>query len=247
MPFNLENSEHYNISTAPGGLPHPSVSLTPPIPFNSSTTPHRQTYRQPQLVPAPQSTVAYSSRPFPTRSSPNQYREGGYAPPPYPAGSSAQQAASLSTIRSPAEQYPLYSPYTAHPPTGAFTYGTARSSRSPDRFPSVHHPASVTPGAYGMGHSAVHGGMASSPESPVTPYDHGPSAMQLPAARPPTPSQQQAEQPLLKKKRKRADAHQLKVLNEVYARTAFPSTDERQELARKLDMTPRSVQIWCVF
>ena len=48
----------------------------------------------------------------------------------------------------------------------------------------------------------------------------------------------------VKKKRKRADAAQLEVLNEVYNRTAFPSTEERAELARKLDMTPRSVQIW---
>jgi homeobox protein YOX1/YHP1 len=48
----------------------------------------------------------------------------------------------------------------------------------------------------------------------------------------------------IKKKRKRADANQLKVLNEVYARTAFPSTEERNALAKQLDMSPRSVQIW---
>ena len=52
------------------------------------------------------------------------------------------------------------------------------------------------------------------------------------------------EEPVIKKKRKRADAAQLKVLNETYARTAFPSTEERAELARKLDMSARSVQIW---
>jgi homeobox protein YOX1/YHP1 len=52
------------------------------------------------------------------------------------------------------------------------------------------------------------------------------------------------DNPQIKKKRKRADAAQLQVLNEVYSRTAFPSTEERAELARKLDMTPRSVQIW---
>jgi len=37
--------------------------------------------------------------------------------------------------------------------------------------------------------------------------------------------------------RKRADAHQLQVLNETYNRTAFPSTEERAELAKKLDMS----------
>jgi len=52
------------------------------------------------------------------------------------------------------------------------------------------------------------------------------------------------DEPIIKKKRKRADAAQLKVLNETYARTAFPSTEERAELARKLDMSARSVQIW---
>ncbi|KXN91073.1 Homeobox protein HD-10 [Leucoagaricus sp. SymC.cos] len=57
----------------------------------------------------------------------------------------------------------------------------------------------------------------------------------------PTPT---TEEPTIKKKRKRADANQLKVLNEVYARTAFPSTEERNALAKQLDMSPRSVQIW---
>lgn len=52
------------------------------------------------------------------------------------------------------------------------------------------------------------------------------------------------EEPAIKKKRKRADADQLKVLNEVYARTAFPSTEERNALAKQLGMSPRSVQIW---
>ena len=46
------------------------------------------------------------------------------------------------------------------------------------------------------------------------------------------------------KKRKRANARQLEALNGVYARTAFPSTEERQQLARDLDMSARSVQIW---
>ncbi|KIK99054.1 hypothetical protein PAXRUDRAFT_823153 [Paxillus rubicundulus Ve08.2h10] len=52
------------------------------------------------------------------------------------------------------------------------------------------------------------------------------------------------EEPVIKKKRKRADTAQLKVLNETYSRTAFPSTEERADLAKKLDMSARSVQIW---
>ena len=52
--------------------------------------------------------------------------------------------------------------------------------------------------------------------------------------------------PPIKKKRKRADARQLEALNRMYAHTAFPSTEERQQLTRDLDMSPRSVQIWLV-
>ncbi len=76
-------------------------------------------------------------------------------------------------------------------------------------------------------------------------------ATQLPYARaPPAPSPvpydipAETSEPTIKKKRKRADARQLEALNRMYARTAFPSTEERLQLARELDMSPRSVQIW---
>jgi homeobox protein YOX1/YHP1 len=75
-------------------------------------------------------------------------------------------------------------------------------------------------------------------------------ATQLPYARAPTaPSPvydipPETAEPTIKKKRKRADARQLEALNRMYARTAFPSTEERQQLARDLDMSARSVQIW---
>ncbi|WWC92825.1 uncharacterized protein L201_007784 [Kwoniella dendrophila CBS 6074] len=44
--------------------------------------------------------------------------------------------------------------------------------------------------------------------------------------------------------RKRADGSQLSLLNDVFGRTAYPCTEERDELARTLGMTSRSVQIW---
>jgi len=47
-----------------------------------------------------------------------------------------------------------------------------------------------------------------------------------------------------KKRRARATQEQLEILNQVYARTPFPSTQERVDLAATLGMTPRSVQIW---
>ena len=76
---------------------------------------------------------------------------------------------------------------------------------------------------------------------------------QLPYARVPVPTAPspvpfdvppEVSEPTIKKKRKRADARQLEALNRMYARTAFPSTEERQQLARDLDMSARSVQIW---
>ncbi len=75
------------------------------------------------------------------------------------------------------------------------------------------------------------------------------AAAQLPYARaPPAPSHVPydipAETPPTIKKRKRADARQLEALNRMYARTAFPSTEERLQLAKELDMSAGSVRIW---
>ena len=56
--------------------------------------------------------------------------------------------------------------------------------------------------------------------------------------------QLESTEPTIKKKRKRADARQLEVLNASYARTAFPSIEERAELAKELDISARGVQIW---
>ncbi|KAJ1964192.1 hypothetical protein IWQ62_003002 [Dispira parvispora] len=49
---------------------------------------------------------------------------------------------------------------------------------------------------------------------------------------------------VLKAKRKRATAEQVQVLNRVFETTSFPSTEMRKELAKQLNMTPRTVQIW---
>ncbi|WVQ78947.1 hypothetical protein IAT38_001039 [Cryptococcus sp. DSM 104549] len=47
-----------------------------------------------------------------------------------------------------------------------------------------------------------------------------------------------------KSPRKRADDVQLSILTEVFDRTSYPTTEERDALARRLGMTSRSVQIW---
>ena len=49
-----------------------------------------------------------------------------------------------------------------------------------------------------------------------------------------------------KPKRRRANADQLSLLNDTYARTMFPTTEERTEIGRRINMTPRQVQIWYV-
>lgn len=59
--------------------------------------------------------------------------------------------------------------------------------------------------------------------------------------RPPKSHPQEAT---VKPKRRRASADQLAILNGVYAQTAFPSTEWRMELATRLGMSPRQVQIW---
>ena len=48
----------------------------------------------------------------------------------------------------------------------------------------------------------------------------------------------------VKKKRKRPDARQLNALNMMYARTRYPPTPEREQLARDINMHPRTVQVW---
>lgn len=80
----------------------------------------------------------------------------------------------------------------------------------------------------------------------TSPYSRGGQASHMASnySTPPPISPTSPEEPTIKKKRKRADASQLKVLNETYARTAFPSTEERHSLAKQLDMSARSVQIW---
>jgi homeobox protein YOX1/YHP1 len=85
--------------------------------------------------------------------------------------------------------------------------------------------------------------MANDPRA-VSPYGRSSAHAHVSPPTPPPVSPIGSDEPTFKKKRKRADAAQLRVLNETYARTAFPSTEERLALAKALDMSPRSVQIW---
>ncbi|KAI0042175.1 hypothetical protein FA95DRAFT_610831 [Auriscalpium vulgare] len=85
------------------------------------------------------------------------------------------------------------------------------------------------------------------PPSPIDNLYSGISSYRTASHRPlnhrDAPASPTVEPPFPKKKRKRADARSLQVLNEVYNRTAFPSTEEREALAKELDLLPRQVQI----
>ena len=129
-------------------------------------------------------------------------------------------------------------------PTTPITY---RSSNQTS-FYSYHLP---TNGHHAMGvpdHRPLFDGPNSrDPRSPF-PYSRGSgsSPASPPSYTSPTASPASPERPTIKKKRQRVDAAQLKVLNETYNRTAFPSTEERSALGKALDMNARSVQIWSV-
>nr|GAT45448.1 predicted protein [Mycena chlorophos] len=128
--------------------------------------------------------------------------------------------------------------------TGAFN-GAGNQIRSPAAgYPSAYNSQpggypQATAGGYGYGVPAQ---VTHSDPRTGSPYGRHPQPPSPPT--PPPVSPVSGDEPAVKKKRKRADAQQLKVLNDTYARTAFPSTEERLRLAKQLDMSPRSVQIW---
>jgi homeobox protein YOX1/YHP1 len=147
---------------------------------------------------------------------------------------------------------------------------TSNDLRSPH---SVYSPASSIPQhqppaspAYPAGHSPSRGaaptaaaadtadglalefGRISLFDDPIYQHSRRLTYPRAPTAPSPVPYDvpPKTQEPTIKKKRKRADARQLEALNRMHARTAFPSTEERQQLARDLDMSARSVQIWLV-
>ncbi|KAE9411232.1 homeobox-domain-containing protein [Gymnopus androsaceus JB14] len=135
---------------------------------------------------------------------------------------------SNSGIRSPHPSYP--DSYPAYPSANtAPNYGYSMPMTDPSQLQGVSSsPQMIAPDNH----------RSTSPS-----YVSGPS--RIPSYTPPPISPTTSvNEPTMKKKRKRADPGQLKVLNETYARTAFPTTDERQALAKLLDMSARSVQIW---
>jgi homeobox protein YOX1/YHP1 len=127
----------------------------------------------------------------------------------------------MNNIRSPTAGYPpSYAPYPTNQPS-SYSY------------PAVPDPRTVPHALSAMGHQTQHmhavpprtDRMTSSRNETRSASPYGPSSSAIPTgthiqhpAAPPA-----AEEPVIKKKRKRADAAQLRVLNDTYNRTAFPS------------------------
>ncbi|KAH9058804.1 hypothetical protein EDB87DRAFT_1832438 [Lactarius vividus] len=145
-----------------------------------------------------------------------------------------------SDMRSP---HAVYSPATAteYP---QYQYLSHASTYQPNSNRGSIPAAAATHSHYHQsiptGHTSVERTMASSRSVQQLPYSRAAPTMSPVDYEPPS----DAAEPTIKKKRKRADARQLEVLNATYNRTAFPSTEERAALAKQLDMSARSVQIW---
>ncbi|RPD68628.1 homeobox-domain-containing protein [Lentinus tigrinus ALCF2SS1-7] len=188
--------------------------------------------------------AAYGS--YPSRSSPNMIgapHDSRILPPPLNMPPSQMpphiSMAPATQVRSPTAGYAAYAPYPQQQAHTGFPYphgATAPDPRSlPPPIPSMH-PYDTTSSALGPRRNSL------VERTSMRPGGHG----STPYPRVPSVATHAPEPPVepVKKKRKRADAEQLKVLNETYNRTAFPSTEERIELAKKLGMSARSVQIW---
>ncbi|KLO14598.1 homeobox-domain-containing protein [Schizopora paradoxa] len=150
------------------------------------------------------------------------------------------QSFAEADMHSPISSYPMqpdeYGYSSSYPP-----YPTHGSGYDPRHLPHPHLHLPSDLHSHRLGHAnewGVHQGRTDS--HLVSPYARGPRDALDHSPQEPSP----VDFPIVKKKRKRADAAQLKILNEVYNRTAFPTTEERMDLAKKLDMSARSVQIW---
>lgn len=203
----------------------------------------------------PSYEARHSSTPNAPQPSAWDDRYGNYTfsgAPPQPTTSSHAPNFDSGRYQAPVAGYPsyTYSP-AAQTSTGySYAYTPAYEPRNASTQVSFADPPALAPPPLPRSVASVvrttrgaHA-HATSSYAPYTPYTrhHPYASTSTGASRLSDP--QSSEENAVKKKRKRADANQLKVLNEVYDRTPFPSTAEREALAIRLQMTPRSVQIW---
>ncbi|KAG5365420.1 Homeobox protein [Yarrowia sp. C11] len=163
---------------------------------------------------------------------------------------------SVSSPMTPASTPPLYdyTSSTAPPPPPIVTPSHPAPihtvpNQVPVYHPAPHHAHHHIPPPLPPHHSSHHI-MAPHPSyhhvaSPHTHLAPAPAthyyAAPAPTAYPPVP---QAVPQTPKPKRRRATSYQVARLNEVFEQTFFPSSEQRLDLAKELNMTPRIVQIW---
>lgn len=172
-------------------------------------------------------------------------------------GSLASAGASILSLTAPFRHKKHQVPGAASPPVhqyepsprGSFDDSEYSSTtRSTPRHVSEELSSSIGRGSFGAQPipSGVHQSLASSQGNmsnsvgsfPVTSESDGGGSMSL------SIRSRVGETAGGKKRRSRATQEQLEILNGVYQRTPFPTTVERSDLALRLGMTPRSVQIW---
>lgn len=210
-------------------------------------TPHEHDSRLSAQSPYPVHTSRQSpAERLPPISIPQHHREerwqnSQFNSNMYHSGSPMHVISPSSNIRSPLAAYPpphdSYYDHTEHYHSNISSNIDARHLHPLNTFSQDNYLSQGISDHSGWGPSITrtdtHG---------VSPYSRHPADAMSTGRSPSADSP--VDFPAVKKKRKRADASQLKILNEVFDRTAFPTTEERQDLAKKLDMTPRSVQIW---
>lgn len=175
----------------------------------------------------------------------NEYINSSY-PTSFSLNAVGPEAAGINSPTYPSNYDPLYhsNPHSNAHSSFHPTIDTRGHHSHSHAQHAMHFPQDVHPSAHQATHRSSHTadyGISQRPDSHlVSPYARTQRESSNPSPQEPSP----VDYPNAKKKRKRADAAQLKVLNEVYARTAFPTTEERLELSKRLDMSARSVQIW---
>lgn len=124
-------------------------------------------------------------------------------------------------IRSPTASYPTYASYPSG--GGAYTYLPANNLDMNTGLFDLE--PQVRPSSPGLYRTPVVDSSSTSPAPPISPTTT-------------------AEQPNIKPKRQRATEEQRSILEETWKRTPFPSTEERNALAKRTGMPQRRIQIW---
>ena len=161
---------------------------------------------------------------------------------PGPPNFSLHNMTDPANIHSPSSSYPInHEPYYIHSSAYPPFHGSPLDNRHLPHPLPLHFPPDSHMHPHRSSHPSEWNSGSQRPDTHlVSPYARNPREGVSHSPQEPSP----VDFPIVKKKRKRADAAQLKILNDVYNRTAFPTTEERAELAKRLDMSARSVQIW---